>query len=367
MNTTRKMAGWQADDWARWAGVDAGVGPAKAAGHYRDVEHPGGVGLRPDVYRHDRAALSRALIVRAVIGFGLFAALLSIVPYRLPGETRAADLRPIERPLCVACPASQQIMAAGFRVDRERPWLTVRFAAPPSGVRFDALIGASEIPLRFEQRDGGNWWMSAPAGSGIVLTRFMAGARGDRVVFELPAEASAGAAIRSAEGVRFPSAGTLAPHAAPTSGVNFVDVLIAGLLILGAWRGYRNGALSMATQLVAVAVIVVLLKGLSRALVAASGLSDVAFAFAAGAAIALAGIAVHALARRGSAAIFKPRTGEPKERGLGGLLGIVRTALIAAMLLAILSDQAVLDAVSAMIDASFAGTRFIDAWRALIL
>ncbi len=297
--------------------------------------------------------MNHLALARTVVGFGLVAVLLSLLPYRLPGEVRDGDLRATEGALCATCPEAQQIAAVGLRVDRGRPWLTVRFVAPPQDARVEVLVGESEVPVRLQQRPDGDWSMEVRNDSGLVLERFMVGARGDKVVFELPASASTGVVFGS----------PLTPIPESVRGPNVIDLLIVVVVAIGAWRGYLSGARGMATQLMAVAVIVLLLKVVAPSL--GEGASGMAIAFGYGVVVALVGIGVHELAQRGAARLVRGPAVEPGPRGLGALLGVVRAAVIAALLLAVLGDQALSDVVSAAVDRSSGGAWLVDVWRAL--
>lgn len=354
MSLTRADVGmpqWRSEEWARWAGV--GAQPTTASR------------VSPRIMASPRArAVSWRQAVSGIVAFASVAALLWLIPYRVPGELPEAELQAIERPLCASCPASQLITAAGVRTFNDRQWLTVRFAGSPQEATFDVVLGEPNVAVAIAQRPDGGWTMSAPRTSGVALASFAVASRGERAVFELPPLAASGVALRSAEGVRFPAEGVLPVRQEPGRAVNVIDLLVAVVVLAGAWRGYRAGAVPMITQLIALALIVLIIRAISGNVIGASAASSVAAAAVFGAAIAIAGVAVHVILRRIARSFA---LADVRERGLGALLGMLRAAVVAAMIIAVASDQALIEAVSGTIERSSTGVALATLWRAMLI
>jgi hypothetical protein len=339
MSVDAGMAGWRPEEWARWAGCAAAQRPVLTEASSSSF----------------RRRISRGRLVAGIAGFACLAAVLWLVPYRIAGELADSRLQPIEPPLCDSCPASQLITAAGVRSVGGRQWLTVRFATPPQAATFDLVFHNPEIVVNVSQRADGRWVMAAPRSAGVELVSFALGLRHERLVVELPSIANSGIALGSAGGSRFPAQGVLVVQNQPAREWNVVDILAIALVLAGAWRGYRTGTFVMAIQLVTLTVLVLAVRFAAVAVSSALG------AFALGAVIAILGIALPLVARR-----FVGPTRETRERGLGSVLGMVRAVGVAAMLLAIASDQALFEAVTATVERSTTGGALVDAWRAIL-
>jgi hypothetical protein len=350
MNATRAATHWRAADWAAWAGL-----PADAV----TVPPPA---IRPAA----RTRRDAAHIARVVAIFAAIAAVLGLLPYRLPGEVLPSQLHRIERSTCASCPPAQQLIAAGLRHESGRTWLTMRFAAPPQGVHLDVLPAAGSA-VTIAQRGDREWTMTVPARDDARLTTFAAGARGDTAVVELPPAAREGVVLRTSQGVAFPSSGTLLPTADTVRTVSALDVVLVVMMLAGAWQGYKRGAAMMAVQLAAVIVImatVALLGSLLWSRVAA--LPAVVAALISGATVAALALLVHA-ALTSSARRFGISDGGPtRERGVAMMLGAARAIIFCAMLAALASDQIVFEPLARLAERSTVAAPLANGWRAIV-
>lgn len=362
------LAAWGSREWMRWAGGELEAEPPLSATQRSPTQ---AAPAPADTVGGGPGGLWRVIV--AVIGVGLLSLGLALLPYRLPGESVDAELRPVDAGLCTACKASQQIVAVGLQQLGSHRWLTVRLAAPPADARFDVMLNGGATPLSVAQGAGGAWTVSVPRDSDIPLPSVRIGTRGDRVVLELPFAASdRGVAVRSVEGRVFPASGVLAfPPSGPRS-FNVIDLVVLGAALAGAWAGYRAGATLGFVRLVALVIALAIARALAEpaARLLGYGQSEASLAFAFGVLTALAGLVLYLIAGRVAGRLWAPGLQSAgrvaAERALGWPIGVLQALVLAAMVLSLGSDLALLDALHRSIETSLLGNPLASLWRAVM-
>ncbi|MEZ5317557.1 MAG: CvpA family protein [Vicinamibacterales bacterium] len=311
--------------------------------------------------------------IGTMTGVAAFALLLALLPRHLPGELRDAALARPDTSLCAGCPQARRIEAAGGLDEGTTRTVTIRFAAPPSAAAFDLLLEGRDGVLTFSQRIEDDQWLVASAGSTGAPGDLRLGAAGTRLVLELPAGlAGSGLAIRAPDGTRLPADGWLPFQAPPARHANLFDVVLL-LVVLGSlWWGWRLGAAVGLLQLASIVVVLAAGRLLTPAVASAIGLSGTPAgrAVAFGATVGVIGLAVRfALGRAGAdwlRGLRRLTGGAGVDRALGGPCQAVRALLLAAMILTMGADLAVVDAVNPMLTTSLSAPALTAAWHAVV-
>jgi len=332
----------------------------------------------PKPSRRRRMPLRLIVSALAIVAF----ICLPLLPKAPPGELAPRRLTAAVTS-CAGCPAARRVVGAGLLSDAGRIVLTLRYGAAPAGDAVDVTFPDGREVVIGRPTGKSGWGVASASAVPVptsTLRDIQIARQGEDLVVSMPPSLAGRGASLTDGLVRVPASGTLPVRHLPSPGLNIVDVVLAAWMAFALRRGYRRGLSgtlpALGGFLLTLLASRVLYQPLGRAVAHLWPASVTANAVALGLLISVIGLGVSMVLYSLGGRIAAPfarwlgehtpvRTGQPADGWLGVPVTLVRSVLIGAGILVLVSDLLVFSYARSWTDTSVLGRAFTAMWRSV--